>query len=238
MSVNPKSRIHFVGAVLCAFSIGACGTGRGIDSTRPALQPLPRVTGAAVLEKAAQKYASASCYEDTGTAKLFERGRSIDGECEFRFWTSFRRNDYLRFSFRKDCSAQAGFEHAKGVTKIWYEENEHRKEIEDRSNDSLQGAVERFAGTSNGVSRMVPMLLFGHDAFRLRGASTHVLETKVNVCGYDECYSVLVQDDPETRVLYVVDRDFVLRSIEERRWRADGDSAALISIYASCVMDH
>lgn len=219
----------------CVFAALVCGCAHGAQGTAPALHTLVPLAGAAVLEKASQKYASASCYEDAGTVKLLDGGKSLDGECEFRFWTSFKRNDYLRFSFRSDCRARAGFEHTHGITRIWYEENDQRRELEDRAADSLKGAVERFAGTSNGVTRLVPMLLFAHDAFRLRAASTHVLESKVSACGYDQCYSVLVQTDPETRVLYVVDRDFILRGLEDRRWGANGESTAAISISASCA---
>lgn len=228
----PKTGL--LGAALCAFATCACASGHGVDRTRLELQPLAAMPGTAVLEKSAQKYASSSCYEDTGTAKLFVGSERVGGD-ELRFWTSFRRGDFLRFSFRSDPTTRAGFEHANGLTKTWYEENDHRREIEDRSDDSLKGAVERFAGTSNGVSRVVPMLLVGHDSFRLRAASTHILETKVDTCGYDQCYSVLVQHDPKTRVLYVVDRDFILRGIQERRLHADEESTVSISISSSCV---
>ena len=150
--------------------------------TRTTRMPLAPLAGAAVLERTAQKYATPACYEDTGTVKLLEGRDSVDGECEFRFWTSFKRDDSLRFSFSSSsCHRRAGFEHTKGNTRIWHEEDDHREELEDRADDAFKGAVEQFAGTSRGVSRMVPMLLFGHDSFRLRAAETHVLETRRQV---------------------------------------------------------
>lgn len=227
-----------LGAVLYTGAACACGAARANapDGTRPALPTLAPLGGIAVLEKAAQRYASAMCYEDVGTVK--SPAKSSDANCSLEFWTSFRRNKYFKFSFRDGCNGmRAGFEYADARTKIWHEVGGKREEFEDQADDSFKGAVERFAGTSKGVSRLVPVLLFAGDAFGLRASSTHVLDVNIGRCGYDECYSVLVQNGPSARTVYDVDRDFILRGVKSRIWSAGREWTASTSISASCLQN-